>query len=187
MKKSQKELMLKIAHQAIEEELTGKRLIEKEALLQDNPWLGEKGAVFVTLNENNQLRGCIGSIIAHQPLIDDLIYNAKASAFNDPRFYPVSSREYEKLDIDISLLSTPKELHYIDIDDLRDKIRVGVDGVILRLGSYQATYLPSVWEQIPDFDLFFSTLCQKAGLEANCLRNHPSIYIYQAQKITEEK
>ncbi|WP_456433343.1 AmmeMemoRadiSam system protein A, partial [Nitratifractor sp.] len=159
MDKEKQKVLLEIARKAIAEELTGKKLIDREALLREYPWLAEPGAAFVTLNENHQLRGCIGSIVAHQPLIDDLIHNAKAAAFNDPRFRPVRPEEYDKLEIEISLLTPPQEIPYTDKADLRRKIRPGVDGVILRLGNYQATYLPSVWEQLPDFDLFFATLC----------------------------
>jgi len=182
-----KKVLLNIAKLAIAEELTGKRLINKDELIKKYPWLNEKGAVFVTLNENNQLRGCIGSIIAHRPLIDDLIHNAKASAFNDPRFTPLREDEFDKLDIEISILTPPKELPYKDIEDLRRKIRPQIDGVILQLGNHQATYLPSVWEQLNDFDSFFSTLCQKAGLSPNCLELHPNIFIYQAKKIKEDR
>jgi len=180
-------VLIDIARKAIKEGLTGEKLIDRDKLIKEYPWLLRPGAAFVTLNENNQLRGCIGSIIAHQPLIDDLIQNAQSAAFRDPRFNPVSPDEFDKLDIEISLLTAPKELPYTDKEDLRKKIRPGIDGVILRLGNHQATYLPSVWEQLPDFNLFFATLCQKAGLAPDCLDAHPVIYVYQAEKIKEEK
>jgi AmmeMemoRadiSam system protein A len=181
-----KKILVRIAREAIAEKLSGRQFIKRESLIKEYPWLAKEGAVFVTLNENRQLRGCIGSIIAHQALIDDLIQNAKAAAFRDPRFPPLRTDEYEKIEIEISLLTTPKELHYTDKKDLRRKIRPGIDGVILKLGERQATYLPSVWEQLDDFEIFFSTLCRKAGLAPNCLDAHPVIYTYQAEKITEE-
>ena len=181
-----KKILIDIAKKAIAEELTGKKLIDRDALVKEYPELLKPGAVFVTLNENHSLRGCIGSIIAHQPLIDDLIHNAKAAAFSDPRFSPLRADEFDKLDIEISLLTPPKQVAYNSIDELRRIIRPGVDGVIIRKGNYQATYLPSVWEQIPDFDLFFYNLCMKAGLAGDCLKMHPEIYVYQAQKITEK-
>jgi AmmeMemoRadiSam system protein A len=180
-----KKVLIEIAKKAIAEKLTGKKLIDREALLREHPWLAEPGAAFVTLNEHRQLRGCIGSIIAHQPLIDDVIHNAQAAAFSDPRFPPLRPEEFDQLEIEISLLTPPRELPYTDIEDLRRKIRPGIDGVILRLGNRQATYLPSVWEQLPDFDSFFATLCQKAGLAPDCLAAHPVIYTYQAEKIVE--
>ena len=111
-----KKILIDIAKAAILEELTGKKIIDREQLLQQYPELGRDGAVFVTLNENHQLRGCIGSIIAHQPLIDDLIHNAKSAAFSDPRFRPLSKDEFDKLDIEISILTPPKRVEYRDVD-----------------------------------------------------------------------
>ncbi len=184
--KEKRKVLLDIAKKAILEVFEKKKLIDKEELIKKYPWLNEKGAVFVTLNKNNHLRGCIGSILAYRPLIDDLIANAKAAAFNDPRFTPLQKEEIKDLDIEISILTPPKLLEYRDIEDLKRKIKPFRDGVILKYGNFQATYLPSVWEQIPSFDLFFQTLCQKAGLMRNCLELHPTIYTYEAIKIKDE-
>jgi AmmeMemoRadiSam system protein A len=178
-----KSILIKIARDAIIEEFAGRKQIDWDALVQDHPSLAEKGAVFVTLYEQHRLRGCIGSIIAHEPLIDDLIRNAKAAAFSDPRFSPVRQEELEQIEIEISLLSPPEPISYIDTAHLRRIIRPSVDGVILQMDGNRATYLPSVWEQLSDFDLFFSTLCQKARLPSSCLESHPAIYRYQAEKI----
>jgi len=180
-----KKLLLRIARDAIMEELTGLVLVDREALLSAHPWLREIRAVFVTLNERGALRGCIGSIEAHRSLIDDLIVNAKSAAFNDPRFPPVRMEELDVLEIEISLLTAPHILGYSDREDLKSKIRPGIDGVILQQGHYQATYLPSVWEQLPEFEQFFGALCQKAGLRTDCLEYHPTISVYQAEKILE--
>ena len=120
-------------------------------------------------------------------MIDDLIKNAKAAAFGDPRFVPLRPDEYGKIEIEISLLSVPRKLSYKDKEDLRRKVRCGIDGVIINLNGHQATYLPSVWEQLNNFDIFFATLCQKAGLPQNCLDSHPNVYIYQAEKIKESE
>jgi AmmeMemoRadiSam system protein A len=182
----EEKILIEIAKKAILEEFLGKKLINKEELIKKYPFLKEKGAVFVTLNKNHNLRGCIGSIIAHQSLIDDLIQNAKSAAFADPRFRPLSEDEFKDIELEISLLTPPKRLEYSSIEDLKSKIRVGIDGVILQLGSNQATYLPSVWEQLPNFELFFYNLCQKAGLSGDCLKYHPTIYTYQAKKITDK-
>ena len=180
-----KRILIRIAKDAIMEELTGLSLIDRAKLLERYPWLGEMGAVFVTLNKEGHLRGCIGSIIAHRDLVDDVIINAKAAAFHDPRFESLSAEELEDLEIDISLLTIPHTLGYSDIEDLKAKIRPGIDGVILQQGYHQATYLPSVWKQLPEFEQFFGTLCQKAGLRADCLAYHPMIQVYQAEKIEE--
>jgi len=180
-----KRILIRIAKDAIMEELTGLSLIDRAKLLERYPWLGEMGAVFVTLNKEGHLRGCIGSIVAHRDLVDDVIINAKAAAFHDPRFESLSAEELEDLEIDISLLTIPHTLGYSDIEDLKAKIRPGIDGVILQQGHHQATYLPSVWKQLPEFEQFFGTLCQKAGLRADCLAYHPMIQVYQAEKIEE--
>ncbi len=183
----QKDIILKIAKDAIKEAILNVKIIDRDSLIASNPWLKENGAVFVTINEFNALRGCIGSIIAHRSLIDDIIYNAKAAALNDPRFKPITKDELSNLEVEVSILTPPKHLSYSNIDDLKNKIRVGVDGVIINLNSHQATYLPSVWEQVRGFDDFFSSLCVKAGLHPNCLEQHPTIYTYQAIKIEDKK
>ncbi len=181
----QKKLLLQIAKKAIEEEFTQKTLIDKDELVKNNPWLLKEQAVFVTLNKNHNLRGCIGSIIPHRALIDDLIANAKAAAFSDPRFNPLSKEELKDIEIEVSLLTVPKELLYKDIEDLRNKIKPMVDGVILQLDGYQATFLPQVWEDLKSFDEFFAHLCLKASLPMDCLKYHPKIYTYQVEKIEE--
>jgi len=183
-----KAVLPRIARLAIETALEGKPFPPevREELVRRFPELLEERATFVTLTIKGQLRGCIGSILPRRPLIDDVIDNARNAAFNDPRFPPLTPAEFPAIEIEVSLLSLPQPLPWTDIDDLRRKIRPGIDGVILRLDGRQATFLPSVWEQLPDFDTFFAHLCQKAGLPANCLRLHPDIFVYQAEKITED-
>ncbi len=182
-----KELLLEIARKAIEVEFNN-RHIDREYLLKKYPELKEKRAVFVTLNRRDgNLRGCIGSLIAHRTLLDDIISNAKASAFNDPRFPPLTKDELKDITIEISLLSPYKKLDYRNIEDLKRKIRPKIDGVILKLKNYQATFLPQVWEDIPDFNSFFAHLCQKAGINPyGCLEKHPDIFTYQVEKIKEK-
>jgi len=179
------ELLFKIARDAITEELSGKNIIDKVSLLKVNPDIFEKGAVFVTLNKNRDLRGCIGSLVAHRSLLDDLIANAKAAAFDDVRFLPLSKEELEDVKIEISLLSEPKLLKYSSIEDLKEKITPFKDGVILRHENKQATFLPQVWEQLNEFELFFSHLGQKAGLGADVLKLHPEIFTYRVESFSE--
>jgi len=176
-------VLLALAKHAIAEAFGDEQEIDKEAMIAEYPELGEKRAVFVTLNLNGQLRGCIGSLIPHRMLIDDIISNARSAAFRDPRFAPLSEEEFKKIELEISLLSIPYELEYSDIADLKSKVRPGIDGVILQHHNNQATYLPSVWEQLPHFEDFFHYLCQKAGLGGDCLKAHPNIRLYQAKKI----
>ena len=186
MKKEEKKLLLQLAKDAIKEAVLKKETIDKKKLLKENPWLEQKGAVFVTINKANNLRGCIGSIVAHQSLLEDTISNAKSAALRDPRFQPITTDELDKLEVELSLLTEPQLLEYKDEDDLKRKIKVDVDGVIIKYNGYQATYLPSVWEQLDNFDEFFGSLCQKAGLMAECLALHPTVYTYQALKIKDE-
>jgi len=182
-------ILVELARLAIAEEFVGRPLIDRDAWIAKYPELAKKQAVFVTLNkvEGNResLRGCIGSILPTRPLIDDLIYNAKAAAFQDPRFPPLRPEELDEVKIEVSLLSIPEKMEYIDIDDLRKKIIPFKHGVILKYGGRQATFLPQVWEQIPDFDTFFEHLCIKAGLPGNCLMYHPDIFVYTVKKIEE--
>jgi AmmeMemoRadiSam system protein A len=179
-----KTLLLDIVKNSIEEELYSSSSIDKESLLQDYPELNNQLATFVTLNLNNNLRGCIGSIIPQRAIIDDLIQNAKAAAFSDPRFEPLTIQEYKDISIEISLLTIPEEVVYSDISELKDKIAVGVDGIILLKDNNHSTFLPQVWEQLPTFEEFFAHLCQKARLQSSCIDSHPEIYKYQVEKIS---
>ncbi len=176
-------IYLEIAKQAIEDAFYERDTIDRAKLLSAYPELAEDGAVFVTLNLYGGLRGCIGSLVAHRPLIDDLVDNARAAAFRDPRFLPLSLTEFDEVEIEVSLLSAPKFLAYSSTADLKTKIEPGVDGVVLSLAGRRATFLPQVWDELPVFELFFSHLCQKAGLGNNCLEEHPQIEIYQVEKI----
>lgn len=122
------------------------------------------GACFVTLEKHGDLRGCIGSIIAHRALINDLVKNAQSSAFSDPRFHPLRKEEFDELTIDVSLLSAPEKMKFKDEADLLEQIRPFVDGIIIKDGGYQSVYLPSVWEQLPEKKLFLDSLKIKAGM-----------------------
>lgn len=176
-------VILAIAKQAIQDGLEHTSTIDTSALLKQNPEFAEAKATFVTLTLYGQLRGCIGSLVAHRPFLDDLIHNAKAAAFDDPRFYPLSPEEFLHVKIEVSLLGAPEAVAYRDVEELKSKICVGEDGIILQKAGRKATFLPQVWEQLPDFELFFSHLCQKAGLEAGCLKNHPDIWRYKVEKV----
>ena len=176
-------VLLEIARQTISDSFNRTSTVDKKALLQAYPELAKPKATFVTLTLDHQLRGCIGSLIAHRSLLDDLIYNANAAAFDDPRFYPLSLEEFSRVKIEISLLSEPKPVLYENTDDLKSKIAVGIDGIILEKGSRKATFLPQVWEQLPTFELFFSHLCQKAGLTSECLLSHPDVWQYKVEKV----
>jgi hypothetical protein len=128
-----------------------------EKLLEDR-------ACFVTLHQSENLRGCIGSLEARRPLFIDCIENAIASAFHDPRFAPLSEGELKSVKISISVLTKPEPFEVSDPDELLEKLVPGNDGLILQNGIRSATFLPSVWEQLPDKKEFLSRLSMKAGL-----------------------
>lgn len=181
----QGELLLKIARQQISALLNGDKKVERQSF-ESEQWLFEPGAVFVTLTIKGELRGCVGSLEAYRPLINDLLEHAANSAFHDTRFYPLTLPELEQIDIEVSLLSPREEVCYQDPGELQKLIRPGTDGVYLTLGNRGATFLPQVWEQLPDFNSFFAHLCQKAGLSHDALyRLHPKIEVYQVQKFLE--
>lgn len=133
----------------------------------DHPALAQRGASFVTLTQDGRLRGCIGSIRAQRSLGDDVAYNAVAAASRDPRFAPLAREEYDAIRIEISLLS---EAHLIDDTGeqaFHEHVRPGLDGVILHAGCRSATYLPQVWEVLPEPARFLAELKRKAGLPAH--------------------
>ncbi len=180
------QLLIKLARASIEEAFGHPFPYKKEELTARFPELAEKRATFVTLKVGGkELRGCIGSILPTQSLYDDVIANAKSAAFHDPRFPALTEEEYRRCSVEVSLLTVPRELPYADTEDLRRKIRPGTDGVILQLGGRSATFLPQVWEELPDFDMFFAHLGMKAGIGANVLEYHPQIFTYQAEHFEE--
>ena len=159
-----------------------------EDALKKYPLLQENGAVFVTINtkHNDRLRGCIGSLQAYRPLYKDIILNAQAAALRDPRFAPLTLEELNNITVEVAILSEPQVLAYHDKKDLENKIVPLQDGIILKHLGKQATYLPEVWEDLPKFNDFFSSLCHKANLSENCLSEHPEISIYQVKKYKEK-
>ncbi len=146
----------------------------------------EFGACFVTLEKSGQLRGCIGSILAHQPLIADLIQHAKDAAFNDYRFNPVIENELKDIKVSVSLLTEPKKIEFTDEEDLLDKMIPNIDGIIIKDGRYQAVYLPVVWEQLPDKKDFLNSLKIKAGLLPTHFSKTFEAYRFESIYIKEE-
>ncbi|THF63490.1 AmmeMemoRadiSam system protein A [Pseudothauera rhizosphaerae] len=132
--------------------------------LPDDPALEQRGATFVTLKKHGELRGCIGSLRAQRPLGEDVAANAVAAATRDPRFPPLMAKELAEVDIEVSLLSEPEFLDFADEDDLLAQLRPFEDGLILFAGCRSATFLPQVWEQLPEPRRFLAALKQKGGL-----------------------
>lgn len=145
----------------------------------------QMGACFVTLEISHQLRGCIGSLEAHRPLIVDVAHNAYAAAFADPRFAPLRSDEEGLLDIEVSILTPSEEMVFSDEQDLLQQIRPGVDGLIIEDGGRRGTFLPSVWESLPDKQDFLQHLKQKAGLAQDYWSDSIRVYHYTTEMIRE--
>ena len=128
-----------------------------------------QGASFVTLHLGHALRGCIGSLEAFRPLIEDVADNAFAAAFDHPRFDPLGSEEFPELAIHLSVLSAPEEMHFSGEDELLQQLRPDIDGLIISAHGKRATYLPSVWEMLPSATDFLTELKQKAGLPSDAV------------------
>lgn len=141
--------------------------------------LQQNYATFVTLHKNGNLRGCIGALEAYQPLINDVAEHANAAAFSDPRFPKLEESEFDQLDIEISVLSNPEEIEFTDEMDLLSKIRPGIDGLILEYGYNRGTFLPSVWEQLPEKSEFLNHLKMKAGLSVGWWDNSVKVSRYE--------
>ncbi len=128
------------------------------------PWLHHPGATFVTLTQAGELRGCIGSLEARRPLLQDVKANALAAAFQDPRFMPLEQNELELTRVEISLLSPSETLTFNGEQDALAQLRPHIDGVVFEYRHYRSTFLPQVWEQLPDPETFMAHLKRKAGL-----------------------
>jgi len=155
--------------------------------LPDAPFLHKQGASFVTLQQYGELRGCIGSLEAHRPLIEDVRANAIAAAFHDPRFAPLGRDELDTIEIEVSLLTPSTPLSFGSEQQAYDQLRPGVDGVILEYGSHRATFLPQVWQQLPFASIFMAHLKQKAGLPADFWADDVHIAVYQVEKYSERR
>ena len=134
------------------------------AAREDADWLRATAASFVTLMQQNQLRGCIGTLQAHRALIADVRANAVAAAFRDPRFKPLAKHEFDAIRVEVSVLSVVASVSCRDEDDALAQVRPGIDGVIFEYGHHRSTFLPQVWENFSDPRLFFGHLKRKAGL-----------------------
>lgn len=181
----EKQTLLRVAREAIENAVKGKVAshINPTSLTQT---LREQGSSFVTLTIHGELRGCIGALEAYQPLVEDVREHAIAAALEDPRFPPLTQLELNRIQIEVSRLTSPQELDYADPDDLLKKLRPHVDGVILKHGHRRATFLPQVWEKIPDPVEFLEQLCYKMGEQENLWRQAKlQVLIYQVEEFHE--
>lgn len=153
--------------------------------IPEHPALGQPGATFVTLTQRGELRGCIGSLEAWRPLIDDVRANAKAAAFHDPRFAPLARDELDRTRVDVSLLTAAVPVEFTDETDAIRQLRPGVDGMIFECRGRRGTFLPQVWESLPEPGRFFAHLKQKAGFAPDFWSPDVRLYRYEVQKWKE--
>lgn len=150
-----------------------------------DPALQEHHASFVTLMRHHELRGCIGSLEAQRPLLQDVAHNARAAAFHDPRFKPLAPAELDAVNIEISVLSRAQPLPVRDRAELLRRLEPGRHGLILQEGSRRATFLPAVWESLPDAEDFLEQLLHKAGLRRDHWSETLQFFIYATESFSE--
>jgi AmmeMemoRadiSam system protein A len=180
-----KQFLLRLARQALECASRGEPPppISQDTLPRS---LQEPRATFVTLTRRGALRGCIGALQAAMPLADDVREHAVAAAVEDFRFSPVRPDEVSSIEIEISVLTPPRPLRYELVDELLGKLRPGIDGVILESGYHRATFLPQVWDKVPDPEAFLGMLCEKAGLAYDAWRKGDlRVSTYQVESFHE--
>lgn len=151
-----------------------------------HPRLAEPGATFVTLTQHGELRGCIGSIEAWRPLDADVRANACAAAFRDPRFPPLGRREFGGTRVEVSLLTTPEPMKFGEEADALRQLRPGVDGIVLEWQGHRGTFLPQVWESLPEPKDFLDHLKGKAGLAPDFWAPDVRLLRYEVRKWKEQ-
>jgi AmmeMemoRadiSam system protein A len=187
----QGQLLVKLARQTLSQQLA-RQIPQNEidslnAALTD-PCFNASCGTFVTLKIDGQLRGCIGNLTSNEPLRSGVRRNAINAAFHDPRFSPLRASELDCVSIEVSILSEPRPLYYREASDLLKKLRPDIDGVILRKGPASATFLPQVWEQLPQPRDFLTHLCLKAGLASDAWQHSElEVSTYQVQYFEEQR
>jgi AmmeMemoRadiSam system protein A len=174
-------VLLPIARAAIARELG-----RDHSAPEDEHWLLEPGACFITLRLDGRLRGCIGTLRASRPLVEDVKFNAVGAAFRDPRFAPLGADELELARLEVSLLSPIETLECVSEADALSRLRAGMDGVLFQYGYHQSTFLPQVWEELADPAEFLATLKQKAGLPPDFWDKEVKLARYTIAKWAEE-
>jgi uncharacterized protein len=177
--------LLQLARSALEDGVCGRSLSPLD-LASLTPRLHQPGSSFVTLMAAGALRGCVGALEPTLPLAEDVRLHAISAALEDYRFPPVRPDELAIILIEISCLTPAQVLDYRGADDLLAKLRPKTDGVVLREGLRRATFLPQVWEKIPDPEKFLSLLCRKMGAAPDMWRRkHLDVLVYQVEEFHE--
>jgi len=181
----ERRFLLELARKTVREVVATGRLPAVDPAPLASKFTTKKGC-FVTLTERGALRGCIGHIVAQEPLVQAVVDNARNAALRDPRFSPVTAEEVAQLEIEISVLTEPLPLFFNSPKDLLQKLQPGKDGVVLQIGGRSATYLPQVWEQLPDKVEFLNSLAEKAGCAASDWRGSGvTVSIYHVESFKE--
>ena len=181
----EQKILLRLAREAMERGVKGEELPSLDSSSLPLP-LQEAGSSFITLTAHGQLRGCIGSLEPYESLAEDVREHAVAAALKDPRFPAVREDELNGIQIEVSRLTRPLPLEYKDAEDLLSKLHPFVDGVILRDAFRRATFLPQVWEKIPDPAEFMNNLCYKMGVQHDLWRSeHLEVLTYQVEEFHE--
>jgi hypothetical protein len=180
MREEQGTILLAIARESLAAALS----LGEESDWND-PWLREPGATFITLRRLGALRGCVGSIRAYRPLLDDVRSNARAAAFSDTRFPPVQPEEHPELSVEVSLLSPCEPCDFNDQEEALAGLRPGVDGVVFEFQGRRSTFLPQVWDQLPEPADFLAHLKRKAGLPADFWHSDVRLWRYTVMKWAE--
>jgi hypothetical protein len=183
----QRRQLLELARSTIKKAVQGEEVPEPKTRDIPTPF-AEQRACFVTLTKDGQLRGCIGNIFPRESLYTGVMHMARGAALNDFRFPAVRANEVDQLEIEISVLTVPQPLAYGSPHELLDKLRPGVDGVVLRFGPKEATYLPQVWAQLPDKEEFLSHLAEKADLSPSAWKStEAKVLTYQVEAFREKE
>jgi len=189
LSEQQGRLLVRLARQTIEEHLGGASALPVSNDELDQPAFQEKRGVFVTLHKRGDLRGCIGSLVAVESIVDGIRRNALNAAFHDFRFNPVAAEELAQLQVEVSVLTEPAPLSFGAPEDLLHLLTPYRDGVILEgPGMARATFLPQVWQQLPSVEQFLGHLCRKAGLAESAWRDgNVNISTYRVQSFEEPR
>jgi AmmeMemoRadiSam system protein A len=171
------ERLVALAREAIAHRLGG-----PEPVRPEGPWFEQEAATFVTVTRGGTLHGCIGTIAPRRRLVDDVLHNAVAAAFMDPRAQPFRSEWLPEMGVEVTLLGPLERMRFTDKADALRQIVPGADGLVLRCGQYRSTFLPQVWESLPDPQDFLRELEQKAGLPRSFWSDGVELHRFRVQK-----